>query len=126
MGLIASTYSTRIFRAPSWPFATAELAGCSFPRIITASLATRSLTTAALDWLRSRGANIVEEHPVSESFGGDGLIVATFDTNLPVAPPAITRNLPSRSLFREVEFDLADALNQIRELKGELERLRSA
>jgi hypothetical protein len=73
-----------------------------------------------LDWLRSRSAVIIDEHSVSESFSGDGLIVARFGPGPLPAVPAISRNVPSRSLFRETEYDLADAWAEIRNLRQQL------
>ena len=52
-----------------------------------------------LDWLRAHGAFIVDEHSVSESFSGDGLIVAAFGQELRPKHTPISRNIPSRSLF---------------------------
>ena len=72
-----------------------------------------------LGFLRDRGAHILCEHSVSESYSGDGLIVASFrpeDQRLPAI--AISRNSPSNSLFRELEYDLDDAWREIRRLGG--------
>lgn len=60
--------------------------------------------------LRSLGAHVVTEHSVSESFSGDGLIVASFqpcDRDLTVD---VSHNRASRSLFRPLEFDLHQAI----------------
>ena len=76
-----------------------------------------------LHWLQARGANIVEEHSVPESFSGDGLIVATFGKRVLVRHPPISRNIASRSLFRETEYDLALAWDKIWRLELEMERL---
>ena len=72
-----------------------------------------------LGWLVDRGAQIVEEHSVSESFSGDGLIVAHFGVRVRSWPPMISRNVPSRSLFRELEYDLDRAWKEISRLKSE-------
>jgi FkbM family methyltransferase len=69
-----------------------------------------------LDLLRRQKAHIIAEHTVAESYSGDGLIAASFfaaDRTLPAIE--ISRNRPSASLFRETEFDLAEAY---KELKG--------
>ena len=78
-----------------------------------------------LHWLRTHGAHIVDEHSVPESFSGDGLIVATFGRRPLLRPPPITRNIASRSLFRETEYDLALAWDKIWRLELEMERLSS-
>ena len=64
-----------------------------------------------LDILRSCGAVIEAEHDVHESFSGDGLIVARFAP----APPGwrtvpISHNRHGTSLFRELNYDLADRM----------------
>jgi FkbM family methyltransferase len=59
--------------------------------------------------LTSLGAHIIAEHSVSESFSGDGMIVASFqkcDTDLAVD---VSHNRAATSLFRPLEFDLHDA-----------------
>lgn len=58
--------------------------------------------------LTSLGATILVEHDVYESFSGDGLIVAKFDA-VPGdwAPPTISWNRSSHSLFRNPLYDLA-------------------
>lgn len=71
-----------------------------------------------LQWLQIHGAFVVNEHSVSESFSGDGLIVAAFGQRPRWEAPAISRNLPSRSLFRESEYDLAEAWEEIRRLRN--------
>jgi FkbM family methyltransferase len=76
-----------------------------------------------LDWLRAHKAFIVEEHSVSESFSGDGLIVASFGQEPRLVYPPISRNVPSRSLFRETEYDLSEALKEIDRLRNEISRL---
>lgn len=46
------------------------------------------------------GATILCEHAVEESFSGDGLIVASFQSaDAGIVPPAISRNVPRESLF---------------------------
>lgn len=66
-----------------------------------------------LSFLQEHGAYILIEHTVSESYSGDGLIVASFtpaDRSIP--PIEISRNLSRNSLFRELEYDLADAFEE--------------
>ncbi len=63
-----------------------------------------------LMFLQDHGARILLEHTVAESYSGDGLIVASLyppDRDLPAIQ--VSRNLPRNSLFREAEYDLADA-----------------
>jgi hypothetical protein len=43
--------------------------------------------------------------------------VAAFGKKPRLAYPPISRNIPSRSLFRETEYDLADAWDEIRRLQ---------
>lgn len=80
-----------------------------------------------LEWLRDHGATIIDEHSVSESYSGDGLIVAVFgQPPRGMTLPPITRNVPSRSLFRETEYDLAEMAEENARLRQEIERLRVA
>jgi FkbM family methyltransferase len=61
--------------------------------------------------IRDLGGHVFAEHTVSESFSGDGLIAASFatvDRDLPEVP--LTRNRASTNIWREPEYDLADAL----------------
>ena len=74
-----------------------------------------------LQWLLDRQAHILCEHAVNESFSGDGLIVASFDTRDRGRAIPISHCRQSKSLFRELEFDLAGideqpdrARNQVR------------
>ena len=67
------------------------------------ALISGSPTTHAdcLSLLRELGAVILTEHSIGESFSGDGLIVASFQkTDAEIPLPAISRNVPERSLFR--------------------------
>ena len=70
-----------------------------------------------LHWLKEHGAFIVDEHSVAESFSGDGLIVAAFGRQPSLSYKPITLNKASRSLFRETEYDLAEALQEIEHLR---------
>jgi FkbM family methyltransferase len=71
--------------------------------------------------MRETGANIIAEHTISESFSGDGLIVAAMlpeDRALPQVP--VSHNRASASLFPEVEYDLAEAFRANRILTTSL------
>ncbi len=71
-----------------------------------------------LQFLRSRGAHIISEHSIAESYSGDGLILASFfEPDKAIPPIAISRNRASSSLFRECEFDLAEAYEEIARLR---------
>jgi FkbM family methyltransferase len=62
------------------------------------------------DFVREHGGHILAEHNVTESFSGDGLIVASFDEGDRRLPPVeITKNHATNSLFRELEYDLFEA-----------------
>jgi FkbM family methyltransferase len=72
-------------------------------------------------FIRDRGGHILAEHSVAESFSGDGLIAASFaaeDRTLPKI--LLSRNEASQSLFRETEYDLADAWNRLRDTEAKL------
>ena len=74
-----------------------------------------------LEFIKDHGGHIILSHTISESFSGDGLIVASFDPRDRDFPEIkISRNYPTASLFREVEYDLADAYQEIKTLKGQL------
>jgi len=77
-----------------------------------------------LEFIRAHNGHVLAEHNVAESFSGDGLIVASFDKgdrDLPLMH--LSRNCPSNSLFRETEYDLADAYRAISESGKELKEL---
>lgn len=62
--------------------------------------ATLALNGLSARWIEALGGAILAEHPVDESFSGDGLIVASFDpADGRIAPPPISRSHPARSLF---------------------------
>lgn len=53
-----------------------------------------------LEAVRRRGGQVLVEHPVAESFSGDGLVVASFDPADRRLPPVrVSRNRPEDSLF---------------------------
>ena len=73
-----------------------------------------------VEFIRAHKGHILIEHNVTESFSGDGLIVASFDPADRQLPPIqVSRNWPSNSLFRESEYDLAEACAAIEELGQE-------
>lgn len=62
-----------------------------------------------LRFLAERNAHFLAVHSVSESFSGDGLIVASFfPSDRHIAPIAVSRNWSTNNVFRELEYDLAD------------------
>jgi FkbM family methyltransferase len=77
-----------------------------------------------IDFLKTKGACIIAKHSVSESFSGDGLIVASFfDEDQSIDEIPISRNDPSDSLFREIEYDYSELLSENRELRRRNEEL---
>ena len=71
-----------------------------------------------LQFLCDQGAYILAEHSVSESYSGDGLIAASFEpTDRAIPPIAISRNTAANSLFRETEYDLAEAYEKLARLE---------
>lgn len=67
-----------------------------------------------LQFLRDRGAHIMAAHNVTESYSGDGLIMASFDEQDRRIPEVeISKNHPTNSLFRELEYDLYEAQQQL-------------
>jgi FkbM family methyltransferase len=60
----------------------------------------------SLALLRDAGAHIIAEHSVSESFSGDGLIVASFDDRDKDFTVALSHARAKESLFGELEVDL--------------------
>jgi len=75
-----------------------------------------------VEFIRTHGGHVLLDHDVTESFSGDGLIVASFDPKDRTLPPIrVSRNWPSNSLFRELEYDLAEAYEALVEAGKELE-----
>ena len=67
-----------------------------------------------LQFLRERGAHVIAAHNVTESYSGDGLIVASFDERDRSIPEVeISKNHATNSLFRELEYDLYEAQQQL-------------
>jgi FkbM family methyltransferase len=74
-----------------------------------------------LAFLRDHGGHVLAEHPIAESFSGDGLIVVSFGPEDRALPPIhLSRNEPSQSLFRETEHDLADAWDRLAKAESRL------
>jgi FkbM family methyltransferase len=71
-----------------------------------------------LQFLRKHGAHIIAEHSIVESYSGDGLIAASFfEADKAIPQIALSKNRASTSLFREYEFDLAEAYEEIARLR---------
>jgi len=63
-----------------------------------------------LRFVADHGAYVLAEHSVSESFSGDGLIVASFrDSDRDIPAIAISHNRASNGFFRELEYELAES-----------------
>ncbi|MDJ0901243.1 MAG: FkbM family methyltransferase [Xenococcus sp. MO_188.B8] len=78
-----------------------------------------------LRFLQNKGIHVLVSHNIIESYSGDGLIVASTkaeDTKISVE---ISRNYPTNCLFKEMEYDLADAWGKINEQQEELIKLQS-
>ena len=88
---------------------------------------TGSATThqQVLDILLWSGAHIIAEHTISESFSGDGLIVASFDPRDKDLALTISHNRSRNSLFGEWEPRAEAYRLQLHEANEELVRFRS-
>jgi hypothetical protein len=74
--------------------------------------------------IRDLGGHLLCEHSVTESFSGDGVIVASFDSRDVDLPPIdMSRNHASNSLFLEPEHYIAEAWHALRDATAALERL---
>ena len=71
--------------------------------------------------LRELGAHVVAEHTVSESFSGDGLVVASMDPRDRDLHVELSRARARDSLFGELEEDLAAALAECDALAARLD-----
>lgn len=68
-----------------------------------------------LRFLQERDAHLLAVHSVTESYSGDGLIVASLDpADHDLTPIQISCNRAGNGLFRELEYDLADAWETLR------------
>jgi FkbM family methyltransferase len=66
-----------------------------------------------LEFICRKGGHLIAWHNVVESYSGDGLIVASFlpeDRSIPQV--GVSKNHPTNSCFRELEYDLAEAREQ--------------
>lgn len=80
-----------------------------------------------VEWLEAHGAHIIAAHNVTESFSGDGLIVASFDERDRAIPRVeISMNYPTNSLFRELEYDLDEARRELLALQRGSYRVRAS
>lgn len=80
-----------------------------------------------LTFIRDHGGHVLAEHSIAESFSGDGLIALSFAPEDRALPPiSLSRNEPSRSLFREIEYDLADAQARLRDTEAKLAALNDS
>jgi FkbM family methyltransferase len=80
-----------------------------------------------LAFIRENGGHVIAEHTIAESFSGDGLIAASFgsiDRSMPEI--CLSRNRASTNIWRETEYDLADALASQAEAESFREALRAA
>jgi FkbM family methyltransferase len=59
-----------------------------------------------LEFIKSRGGNIISEHTVLESCSGDGLIVASFDEQDADFKVEVSLQHSNDSLFRAYEYDI--------------------
>tara|TARA_B100001093_G_scaffold223474_1_gene214106 strand:+ start:4765 stop:5841 length:1077 start_codon:yes stop_codon:yes gene_type:complete len=70
-----------------------------------------------LDFLNKHNAHIIVSHTISESFSGDGLIVASFDFNdTKLEKIDISRNNSGNYIFKPLSYDLDKAFKRIDEL----------
>lgn len=77
-----------------------------------------------LQFLKDRQAHILAAHNVTESFSGDGLIAASFwaaDRQIP--PVEVSRNHPTNSFFRELEYDLHEVWQALVATRQELRQM---
>ncbi len=78
-------------------------------------------------FLKEHNAHVIVSHSVAESYSGDGLIVVSFsEEDRKIPEIQISRNYPSNSLFREVEFDLEDARQEVKCLREQLQHDQQA
>ena len=70
-----------------------------------------------LDFLNEHNAHIIVSHTISESFSGDGLIVASFDKNdAKLKKIDISRNDRGNYIFKPLSYDLDKAFKRIDKL----------
>ncbi len=78
-----------------------------------------------LQFLQDKGIQILVSHNVIESYSGDGLIVASTKAEDANLSREISLNHPTNCLFREMEYDLADAWGKINYQQEEFIKLQS-
>ena len=79
-----------------------------------------------MSFLLEHEAYVLVEHTVYESYSGDGLIVASFNpADRSIPPIEVSRNLSRNNLFRELEYDLADAFEDRKRISISLDTVRS-
>ena len=78
-----------------------------------------------LQFLQDKALYILVSHNVIESYSGDGLIVASTKAEDANLSTEISRNHPTNCLFREMEYDLADAWRKINYQQEEFIKLQS-
>ena len=78
-----------------------------------------------LQFLRDRSIHVLVSHNVTESYSGDGLIVASTRAKDSKIAIDLSRNHATNCLFREMEYDLADAWGKINHQERELKNLQS-
>ncbi len=77
-----------------------------------------------LNFLLEHGASILVEHNVAESYSGDGLIVASLRPEDRLLPKIeVSRNRSVTSLFRELEYDVAEAWERLKQLQQAHDRV---
>ena len=89
---------------------------------ITGSATTHQQVRDILLW---SGAHIIAEHSISESFSGDGLIVASFDSRDRDFTVDVSHNRSRTSLFGEWEPRLEDYRLQLHEARTRLDAIES-
>jgi FkbM family methyltransferase len=72
--------------------------------------------------LASCGAHVIAEHTVSESYSGDGLIAVSFDERDRDFTVQVSHARATESLFGELEFDLARAMDELAVLRATADR----
>ena len=75
--------------------------------------------------LQSCGAHVIAEHTVGESYSGDGLIAVSFDERDRDFLVEVSHARAKESLFGELEFDLARALDVAEENRRAAEESRN-
>ncbi len=78
------------------------------------------------EFLRKNNAHIIADHTVSESFSGDGLLVASMlPEDRSIAPVSISYNRASSCGYQELEYDYANALEELEALRQSVDARQS-